>query len=178
MKNVTSLKDLKCHIVNNLNLNQTHHCVALLWVATSLTVHNCETNYSVPPWRTIAPTVLSISSIHTDTVIVKFNMGAKRVWNQILDDVLYQSNEFGFYLHEFVISLHLHKTIFFELLWRSKFRGTVNTICLNFLLFPPRPQAILYFCAPLYTLPCPKSVCSSQHCLEGGEEGNSRYPGG
>ena len=59
LKNVTWWKDLKCHIVNNWNLNLTQHCVALLWVATSLTVHNCDPNYSVPPWRTIAPTVLS-----------------------------------------------------------------------------------------------------------------------
>ena len=103
-------------------------------------------------------------------------MGAKRVSNQILDDVLYQINEFGFYLQEFVISLHLHKRIFFEIPWRSNFLGQLTcTICLNFLLSPPAPKQC---CTFVYTLPCPKSVCSSQHCLEGGEEGNWLYPSG
>ena len=149
---------MSCNVVNCTQLRDQLQCAAL--------EDNCSDSSEL------------LSLVFIQIQLVKFNMGAKRVWNQILDDVLYQRNEFGFYLHEFVISLHLHKRIFFELLWRSKFRGTVNTICLNFLLFPPRPQAILYFCAPLYTLPCRKSVCSSQHCLEGGEEGNSRYPGG
>ena len=149
---------MSCNIVNCTQLRDQLQCAAL--------EDNCSDSSEL------------LSLVLIQIQLVKFNMGAKRVWNQILDDVLYQSNEFGFYLHEFVISLHLHKRIFFELLWRSKFRRTVNTICLNFLLFPPRPQAMLYFCAPLYALPCPKSVCSSQYCLEEGEEGNSRYPGG
>ena len=176
MKNVTWWKDLKCDIVNNLNLNLTQHCVTLLWVASSV---NCAQLRDQLQCATLEDKFELLSLVFIQIPLVKFNMGAKRVSNQILDDVLYQINEFGFYLQEFVISLHLHKRIFFEILWRSKFLGQLTcTICLNFLLFPPRPQAMLYFCAPLYTLPCPKSVCSSQHCLEGGEEGNWLHPSG
>ena len=50
----------------------------------------------------------------------------------------------------------------------DKILRTINTLCLNFSPFPPTSVVV---CAPLYTLPCPKSVCSSQHCLEGGGEG-------
>ena len=55
---------------------------------------------------------------------------------------------------------------------------TINTICLNFSPFPPPPSSSVVACAPLYTLPFPKNVSSSQHCLEGGGEGQSRYPSG
>ncbi|CAH3123413.1 unnamed protein product [Porites lobata] len=58
----------------------------------------------------------------------------------------------------------------------DKILRTINTICLNFSHFPPRPQSNVVVCAPLYTLPCPKSVSSSQHCLEGVGEGQSRHP--
>ena len=45
---------------------------------------------------------------------------------------------------------------------------TINTICLNFFPLLPRPQAMLQFVQlALYTLACPESVSSSQHCLEG-----------
>ena len=46
----------------------------------------------------------------------------------------------------------------------DKFLRTINTI---FPLSPSSPRSVVV-CAPLYTLPCPKNVCSSQHCLEGG----------
>ena len=45
----------------------------------------------------------------------------------------------------------------------DKFLRTINTI---FPLSPSSPSSVVV-CAPPYTLPCPKSVCSSQHCLEG-----------
>ena len=60
----------------------------------------------------------------------------------------------------------------------DKILGTINTICLNFPSFSPSPPSKVVVCAPLYTLPRPKSVSSSQHCLEGGGEGQSQCPSG
>ena len=59
----------------------------------------------------------------------------------------------------------------------DKILRTINTTCLNFPLSPSPPSNVVV-CASLYTLHCPNSVSSSQHCLEGGGEGQSRYPSG
>ena len=148
MKNVTWWKDLKCHIVNNLNLNLTQHCVTLLWVATSV---NCAQLRDQLQCATLEDKFESLSLVFIRIQLVKFNMGAKRVSNQILDDVWYQINEFGFYLQEFVLSLHLHKRIFFEIPWRSNFLGQLTcTICLNLLLPPPPPPSNVVLLCTLY----------------------------
>jgi len=46
---------------------------------------------------------------------------------------------------------------------------------LPFYTFPPAPLSNVVVCAALHTQACPESVSSSQHCLEGGGEGHSRY---
>ena len=55
--------------------------------------------------------------------------------------------------------------------WRTKFLGQLTRSALIFPPFPLTPPSKVVVCAPLYTLPCPTSVSSSQHCLEGGRGG-------
>jgi len=57
----------------------------------------------------------------------------------------------------------------------DKTLGTINTIRVNFFPFPPHPPSNVVVCVALYTLACPESVSPSQHYLEGGGEGHSRY---
>ena len=40
----------------------------------------------------------------------------------------------------------------------DKILRTINKICLNFSTFPPGPPSNVVVFAPLYSLPCPKSV--------------------
>ena len=62
--------------------------------------------------------------------------------------------------------------------WRTKLLGKLTRSALIFPPFLLKPPSKVVVCAPLYTLPCPKSVSSSQHCLEGGGGGQSRCPSG
>lgn len=48
-----------------------------------------------------------------------------------------------------------------------KTRCTINVICYSFSPFPS-PQSWIVVCTGLFTLSCPKSVSSSQHCLDVG----------
>ena len=54
--------------------------------------------------------------------------------------------------------------------WRTKLLGQLTRSTLIFppFLLSPSPQRNVVVCAPLYTLPCPNSVSSSQHYLKGG----------
>ena len=65
--------------------------------------------------------------------------------------------------------------LYMHLQWRSKFLGLLTRYALIFHFFLLVPKQCCSFCT-LCTLPCPKRVCLSQHCLEGGGKGHSRHP--
>ena len=92
-----------------------------------------------------------VSLVFIQIQLVKFNMGAKRVWNQILDDVLYQSNEFGFYLHE---SLYIYiKRYSLNYYGGQNFVGQLTRSALTFSSFPLAPKQSCTFVHPCTLYP-------------------------